>query len=105
MARSRSKSVELSLTFLIKETGAEWEALCLELDIASCGRTENEAVDSLKGLVELYVDDCIGENDLPVPMRPVTREAILEFLRPPSENAEMPVSSRRETFPVRHAAG
>ena len=103
MDGNESKLVDLSLTFLVKSTGQEWEVLCLELDIASCGGSEEEAIDSLKGLIELYVSDCVEENELPVPLRPVTREAIMEFLQPPHENSDMSLASRRESFPVRYA--
>jgi len=53
--------------------------LCLELDIASCGATEAEALESLQGLVELYLDDCLSQGEYPIPLRPVPCEALQEL--------------------------
>jgi predicted RNase H-like HicB family nuclease len=92
--------VQLELTFLVKAVDGEWSALCLELDIASCGKSEEEAVESLKGLIELYVTDCVEAGDLPVPLRRVPLEALRKFLSPPAEGAVSPFTSRREMFPV-----
>jgi predicted RNase H-like HicB family nuclease len=96
----KSETVSLVLTFLIKCINSEWSALCLELDIASCGATEQETIESLKDLIDLYVADCVEARDIPVPMRPVPHEALLKFLSPPAEREASPFISRRETFPV-----
>ena len=95
-----AEQVQLELTVLVKQEGANWTALCLELDIASCGSTEREAMESLKGLVELYVDDCLSQGEYPVPLRPVPCEALQEFLSPAGQTRELSFTSRRETFPV-----
>ena len=34
----------------------EWEALCVDLDIAAQGETYDEAFDQLKGAIETYVE-------------------------------------------------
>jgi len=104
MSQNSSQTVELPLTFLVKQVDQEWSALCLELDIASDGSSEDEAFASLKGLVELYVTDCIAEGDVPIPMRHVPLEAIRKFLAPPDERTDIPVTSHREYIAV-HAHG
>jgi predicted RNase H-like HicB family nuclease len=88
----------IEFTFVVKQEASQWTALCLELDIASCGPTQDDAVESLKGLVDLYLEDCFRENDLPIPLRQVSREALKEFLSPPSQMPELSIISRRETF-------
>jgi predicted RNase H-like HicB family nuclease len=93
----------LELTFLVKSIDGEWSALCLELDIASCGPSEESAVESLKGLIELYVADCIEAGDLPVPMRYVPLEALRKFVSPLRRRKPSSFTSRREMFPV-HAS-
>ena len=90
----------LELTFLVKQEGSQWTALCLELDIASCGPSESEAMESLNGLIELYVDDCLSQGEHPIPLRPVPGEALQEFLSPPGQAVELLLISRRASFPI-----
>jgi predicted RNase H-like HicB family nuclease len=92
--------LELELTFLVKCVDGEWSALCLELDIASCGASDEEAVESLKGLVGLYVTDCIEAGEVPIPLRRVPLEALHKFLSPSAKRGPSPFTSRREMFPV-----
>ena len=94
------ESADLKLTFLIKRVDGEYEALCLELDIAACGDSEERVIESLKGLIELYVDDCKAARELPIPLRRVSRKDILEFLSPPPLTASLPFTSYRDSFPV-----
>lgn len=95
-----AERVELELTFLIKQEASNWTALCLELDIASCGPTETDAMESLRGLIELYVDDCLSQGECPIALRPVPCEALREFLSPPDQMPELALISRRASFPV-----
>ncbi len=78
MSQTKTKKTapELQLVFLIKRVGGEYSALCPDLDIASCGSTENEAIESLKGLVELYIDDCFASGLDHIPLRPTPRGAV-----------------------------
>ena len=92
--------VELELTLLVKQEASTWTALCLELDIASCGSTESDAMESLRGLIDLYVEDCLSRGEYPIPLRPVPCEALQEFLSPPGEATELPLISRRASFPI-----
>ena len=89
----------LDVTFLLKQEPGAWTALCLELDIASCGPTESEALESLKGLVELYLDDCLSQGEYPIPLRPVPCQALQEFLSP-RQAPELSITSRRASFPI-----
>lgn len=92
--------VALALTFLIKKESGAYTALCLELDIASCGESEDEAIESLKHLIALYVEDCIKEGDVPIPQRPVPFAALREFLQPssPQERLELTSTSIEDCF-------
>jgi predicted RNase H-like HicB family nuclease len=89
----------LDVTFLLKQEPGAWTALCLELDIASCGPTESEALESLKGLVELYVEDCLSQGEYPIPLRPVPCQALQDFLSP-RQTPELSIISRRASFPI-----
>jgi len=95
-----AEQLTLELTFLLKQEASTWTALCLELDIASCGPTEKDAVESLKHLVKLYLDDCHSQGQYPIPLRPVPCEALQEFLSPPGQTTELAVISRRASFPI-----
>jgi hypothetical protein len=99
--QTQRESVALNLTFLVKRVAGECSGLCLELDIASSGATEGEAIESLKGLVEMYVVDCLEEGVTEVPLRPVPPEALREFLRPPDERTELTLTS--VSYPFHHA--
>ena len=71
-----------SVTCLVKQEGNQYASLCLELDIASCGRTQKEAVGRLKNAIEAYLEYMISEkrgNDL---YRPVPMEELRGFLFP-----------------------
>ncbi len=98
--RQTAVITELDLTFLLKKEASVWTALCLELDIASCGATERDAVESLRGLVDLYVEDCMAKGERPIPMRPVPCNALQDFLSPPDQTTELPIISRRASFRI-----
>lgn len=70
----------LKLTCLIKKEGNQYSSLCLELDVASCGRTREEAFEGLKASVETYVTYLIEMGREDEIFRPVPQEAIREFL-------------------------
>lgn len=53
---------------------AAYSALCLELDIASDGRTRQEAVKSLKEAVSLYVETVVEDRDYKSLYRPAPRK-------------------------------
>ena len=45
-----------SLTALIREEDGLFSSLCVELDVASCGNTEHEALENLQDAVEVYLE-------------------------------------------------
>lgn len=94
------KSFTLEFTVLIKQENDDFTALCLDYDIASCGRTADEAFESLVGLVDMYVKDCLSQSEFPIPTRKVPCEVIEEFVSPPHESLELSFLSRRATVPV-----
>ncbi len=70
----------LKLTCLIRKEGDRYSSLCLELDVASCGKTKQEALEGLKAAVEAYVSYLVEEGRENEIYRPVPQEAIREFL-------------------------
>jgi predicted RNase H-like HicB family nuclease len=70
----------LHLTCLIRREGDQYSSLCLELDVASCGRTREEAFRGLKSAVEAYVMYLVEAGRDEEIFRPVPPEAIREFL-------------------------
>jgi len=70
----------LKLTCLIKKEGEQYSSLCLELDIASCGKTRERAFEGLKAAVETYVNYLVEEGRENEIYRPVPQGAIREFL-------------------------
>jgi len=95
--KPNTRGIELPMTFLIKGEGGEYTALCLELDIASCGGSETEAIESLKGLVELYVEDCVSAGEVPIPLRPVPLEGLREFLKPADRRRKLSLTAHQES--------
>ena len=76
----RMKRKPLKLTCLIKKEGEQYASLCLELDVASCGKTREEAFKGLKRAVETYINYLIEDGRSDEISRPVPQEAIREFL-------------------------
>ena len=70
----------LRLTCLIKKDEDQYSSLCLELDVASCGRTREEAFEGLEATVETYVNYLVEEGREEQIYRPVPPDAIREFL-------------------------
>lgn len=93
------KSFILKFNVLFKQEADEWTALCVDYDIASCGSTQEDAFESLLGLVDMYVQDCISECEFPIPTRKVSCEVIEEFISPPHEGVDLSLVSRRVTYP------
>jgi len=73
-------------TGAILKEGSHFVALCLDLDVASQGRTRREAKRMLAEAVSLYLESCLESN---VPhLRPVPREEDPR-LHPPGNLIEM----------------
>lgn len=69
-----------SFTCLVKKEGDQYASLCIELDVASCGRTKKEALQGLRRTIETYLEFMNNEgrqDDIyrPVPMNELRRYA------------------------------
>ena len=45
-----------SVTCLAKKEGNQYVSLCVELDVASCGKTKKKAIEGLKNAIEAYIE-------------------------------------------------
>lgn len=79
----------LKLTCMVKKEGNQYSSLCLELDVASCGKTKEEAIDGLKGAVETYVNYLVDEGRESQMYRPVPQDAIREFILSGAERSKL----------------
>lgn len=76
------------LTCLVKKEGNQYASLCVELDIASCGKNKKESLDSLRDAAEAYLEYMIAENRRDEIYRPVPIDELKEFLFAGDEIAE-----------------
>jgi predicted RNase H-like HicB family nuclease len=64
--------MKLDLTAVVWQEGSWFVSQCIELDVASQGRTEDEALTNLEEAVLLYLqDDETGQIKAPVRLRKV----------------------------------
>jgi len=70
----------MNLTCFVKPEGGQYASLCVELDIASCGDTELEAVESLKNAIETYLEYMHDEGLTGNIYRPVPMNELKDFL-------------------------
>ena len=61
--RKNGKTEPLDLHVLIEKEGRLYSALCLELDVASQGRSVAEAKKKIAEAVQLYLEDVYAEGD------------------------------------------
>ena len=78
----------MELTGFVKKEGSQYASLCVELDIASCGKTKKEAIDGLKRAIEAYVEYMISEGRDKEIYRPVPMNELKQFLFPEQETEE-----------------
>ncbi len=71
-----------SFTFLVKKEGNQYASLCIELDLASCGRTKKQAIDGLKNAIEAYLEYMVSEGRENEIYRPVPIKGLKDFLFP-----------------------
>ena len=90
-----------SFTCLIKKEGNQYASLCVELDIASCGHTKKEALESLKNAIEAYLEFLISEGRENEIYRPVPMKELKYFLFPTHENNEQ--SLKAVPLKIEHA--
>jgi predicted RNase H-like HicB family nuclease len=65
-------------TAVLKKSGKQFVALCLELGVIGCGKTRPQAMQSLRAAVDSYLDYAT-EVGLPE-TRPVAIQQLTEFL-------------------------
>ena len=82
-----------SVTCLVKKEGNQYASLCVELDIASCGRTQKEAVNGLKNAIEAYLEYMISEKRGKDIYRPVPMEELRDFLFTQGIASEQPLKA------------
>ena len=82
-------------TCLIKKEGNQYTSLCVELDIASCGRTKTEALEGLKNAAEAYLEYMIAENRRDEIYWPVPINELKEFLFSGDEISEFDRDSKK----------
>lgn len=69
-----------SVTCLVKREGNQFVSLCVELDVASCGKTKREAIEGLKNAIEAYVEYVSSEMRDKEIYRPVPMHELRDFL-------------------------
>ena len=89
--------MKFDLTCIVKQEGNQYASLCLELDVASCGKTRSQAVESLKDAIETYIQYMIEENREREIFRPVSIEALHEFL---TEGTQLEESYPFNVYPL-----
>ena len=78
----------MDVTCFVKKEGNQYASLCVELDVASCGRTKKDALDSLKRAVEAYIEYMVSEGHEKQIYRPVPMNELKTFLFPGDEVEE-----------------
>jgi predicted RNase H-like HicB family nuclease len=75
-------------TCFVKKEGKQYSSLCLELDIASCGRTKKVAIEGLKNAIESYLEFMISEEREREIYRPVSMNELRDFLFTEDDGSE-----------------
>ena len=88
---------QLELTGIIKKEGRQYSALCLELDVASCGDMQEEAMKALRDAVETYLQYMVEERREDEIYRPVPLETLKGFL------TEMPLRNKESNDEHNHS--
>lgn len=75
------------MLFVTKE-GNQYASLCVELDVASCGKTKTDALDGLKRAIETYIEYMVSEGRQKDIYRPVPMNELKTFLFPENKLEE-----------------
>jgi len=70
------------VTCFVKKEGNQYASLCVELDVASCGRTQKDALDGLKRAIETYIEYMVSEGRKKEIYRPVPMNELKTFFFP-----------------------
>lgn len=78
--KNNRRMQRLHLHNLIEKEGNLYSAICLELNVASQGKTIEDAKKNLKEAIELYLDDVLESGDKQgfIP-RPASRDEWIKF--------------------------
>ena len=69
----------MEVTCFLKREGSQYASLCVELDVASCGRTKKDALDGLKRAVETYIEYMVSKGREKEIYRPVPMNELKAF--------------------------
>ena len=72
----------MDVTCFVKKEGSQYASLCVELDVASCGKTKKDALDGLKRAIESYIEYMLSEGRRKDIYRPVPMNELKTFLFP-----------------------
>ena len=72
----------MEVTCFLKREGNQYASLCVELDVASCGRTKKDALDGLNRAIEAYIEYMVSEGREKEMYRPVPMNELKQFLFP-----------------------
>lgn len=76
--QERLRTPEGTYTIILKKTGRQYVSLCLELSVVGCGRTRENALQSVRDAIDSYLESVEGTN-LPR-SRPVPIDLLHDFL-------------------------
>ncbi len=79
---------DLELRCVIEKDGSMFSALCLDLDVATCGGTLEETIESMKDAISAYLDyaSASGRYDELVP-RLVPRDIMKHYMKKISKSS------------------
>ena len=80
--------MDMTITCLIKKEGNQYASLCVELDVASCGKSKTDALDGLKRAIETYIEYMVAEGREKEISRPVPMDELKGFLFPEDQSSE-----------------
>lgn len=69
-----------SVTCLVKREDNQYVSLCVELDVASCGKTKKKAIEGLKNAIEAYIEYMSSQKRGKEFYRPVSMDELRNFL-------------------------
>ena len=72
----------------MKREGNQYASLCVELDVASCGKSKKDALEGLKRAIETYIEYMVSEGRQDDIYRPVPMSELKSFLFPEDETEE-----------------
>ena len=91
----------LQLTMVAWQEGAQFVSKCLELEVASCGDTRQEAMANIKEAVEVYLEDLLDLGEMERTLREKGVQVFtIEEQATESVRLEGDISSIRVALPV-----